>query len=61
MTTEEKTCASCQYSVERESTNAPDFWHECHRAPPLGWKSLWPVVRAVDWCGEYLARKTEKK
>lgn len=56
-----KTCDQCVYAGPRR--NYED--HECRRRAPVGervdhwqdlrlWAPRWPIVKAKDWCGEFV-------
>lgn len=42
-------CSRCQFAGNpNESGNV-----ECHRYPPPSYGKTWPLMRPVDWCGEW--------
>lgn len=53
-----RACQTCRYYVglsKEVQAFTPIKGGECHRMPPtqIGW-SVWPLVRVLDWCGEYV-------
>ncbi len=54
-------CANCFYCIERTKDKYKDYIDGiCRRYPPQMTyepqaypRSSWPVVRGIDWCGEW--------